>query len=340
MATRAQKAKLGIFLTVAGVLFGVTIVVFAGVSLFDSKDRYHVLFSESVSGLELGSPVKLRGVRVGQVSRVRLNPDNVEQVKVTMLLDAATPVKEDMAAVLQMQGITGLKYVELLEGTRKSKPIPPDGFITPGDSLVAKVSDRAESLTTKADQVLDNLLVLTGPDNQEAVAQTLTHVAAMAARIDDMSTNLNQIIQQINALLKENKGPIRDVISNAGDATERVTTMVGNANSLIIDLRHVIKDVELKNTVSGIDDTNRMIQRQFEDVDLGGTINSVTVTLASMQLVLEQLTRMMGQNQEELRTTMYNLRLATQSIKEFSRQVEERPSSLVFERKPKQRKLP
>lgn len=340
MATRSQKIKLGIFLTVAGVLLGVTLVVFAGLSLFDSKDRYHILFGQSVSGLELGSPVKLRGVRVGQVSRVRLNPDNVEQVKVTVLLDAGTPIKEDTAAVLQLQGITGLKYVELLEGTRKAKPVKPGGYIKAGESLVGRITDRAESLTMKADQVLDNLLVLTGEPNQEAVALMLANVANMTKRIDEMSNNLNQIIRQINELLTENKDPINGVLASAEDVTQRVSTMVGNANSLIIDLRRVVKDVELQRTVAGIDDTNRMIQAQFEDVDIGGTINDVTVTLASMQLVLEQLTRLMGQNQEELRATMYNLRMATQSIKEFSRTVEERPSSLVFERKRKKRKLP
>lgn len=340
MATRSQKVKLGVFLTVAGVLLAVTIVVFAGVSMFDSKDRYHILFTESVSGLELGSAVKLRGVRVGQVSRVRLNPDNVEQVKVTVLLDAGTPIKEDTAAILQMQGITGMKFVELLEGTRKAKKLEPDGYIKAGESLVAKVSDRAQSLTMKADQVLDNLLVLTGEENQRAVAETLSHVATMVKRIDEMSANLNQIIAQVNTLLKDNHDPINGVLASAEDVTRRVDTMIGNANELIVDLRRVIRDVELRTTIAGIDETNRMIQRQFEEVDIGGTINNVTVTLASMQLVLEQLTRLMGQNQEELRATMYNVRMATQSIKEFSRTVEERPSSLVFEKKPKKRKLP
>lgn len=325
---------------VAGVLLGLTLVVFGGLSLFDSKDRYFILFKESVSGLELGSPVKLRGVHVGQVTRIRLNPDNVEQVKVTVLLEEDTPVKEDTAAILQMQGITGMKYVELLEGTREAKRLSPDGYIRAGESLVAKVTDRAESMTAKADEVLDNLLILTGAENQAAVADTLQHVASMTQQINNMSANLTEIIANINELLSENKGPIHGVLASAEDVTRQVNTMVSNANALVVDLRRVVQGVELKEVVAGIDDTNRMIQGQFEDVNIGGTINDVTVTLASMQLVLEQLTRMMGQNQDELRATMYNLRLATQSIKEFSRTLEERPSSLVFERKPKKRALP
>ena len=340
MTTRAQKVKLGVFLTVAGVLLVVTLIVFAGVSMFDSKDRYFILFEESVSGLELGSPVKLRGVRVGQVSKIELNPKNVEEVKVTVLLDVGTPIKQDTAAILQMQGITGLKYIELLEGTKESKPLEPGGYIKAGASLVSKVTDRADTLSMKADKVLDNLLVLTGDANQKRVASTLAHVESMVRQIDKMSANLNQIIEQINALLKENRGPIKNVVANADDVTERVNVMVANANNLVVELRKVVEDVELKRTVAGIDETNRMIQDQFESVDLGGTINDVTVTLTSMQLVMERLTKMMGQNQEELRATMYNLRLATQSIKEFSRSIEERPSSLVFDRKPKKRKLP
>ena len=223
-------------MTVAGVLLGVTLIVFAGISLFDSKDRYFILFSESVSGLELGSPVKLRGVRVGQVSRVRLNPDNVEQVKVTVLLDTGTPVKQDTAAILQLQGITGMKYVELLQGTKESKTLKPGGFIKAGESLVGKITGRAESLTVKADQVLDNLLVITGRENQESLNETLKNIASMTRRIDEMSVNLNKIIAQITKLLEENEKPIARAVAGAADATERVNTMVANADRLITDI--------------------------------------------------------------------------------------------------------
>lgn len=340
MATRSQKVKLGVFMTVAGVLLVITLIVFAGISMFSSEERYFILFEESVSGLELGSAVKLRGVRVGQVSKIELNPENVEEVKVTVLIQKGAPVKEDTAAMMQMQGITGMKYVELLEGTRGSDPLPPEGYIKAGESLFGRVSDRADSLSLKADKVLDNLLVLTGEANQKRISSTLAHVESMVRQIDEMSANLNQVIIQINELLKENRGPIKNVVASADDITKQINVMVGNANGLIVELHDVVEGVELRETVAGIDQTNRMIQEQFESVELGDTINDVTVTLASMQLVLEQLTRMMGQNQEELRATMYNLRLATQSIKEFSRTIEERPSSLIFDRKPKRRKLP
>ena len=340
MATRSQKFKLGVFLTVAGVLFAVTLITFAGLQMFSSQERYFVLFQESVSGLELGSPVKLRGVRVGQVSRIRLNPENVEQVQVTVMLEEGTPVKEDTLALLQMQGITGLKYVELLEGTRKAKPLPPGSYIKAGESLVAKVSDRAESLTLKADKVLDNLLVLTGEQNQKRIASTLAHVESMVRTIDEMSANLNNVITQLNELLTENRDPIKNVLRNVDETTEEVTTLVSNANRLIVDLRSVIEGVELKRTIAGIDETNRMIQEQFAGIELRKAVNSVSLTLGSMQLVLEQLTQMIGQNQDELRAAMYNLRLATQSIKEFSRAIQEEPSILIFDEKPKPRKLP
>ncbi len=340
MATRSQKFKLGVFLTVAGVLFVVTIAVFAGMQMFASQDRYHVLFEESISGLELGSPVKLRGVRVGEVTKIRLNPDNVEQVQVTMLLAGDTPVKQDTAALVQMQGITGLKYIELSEGTRDSKPLEKGGYIKPGESLVSKVSDRADSLSLKVDKILDNMLVLTGEQNQKRIGSTLAHVESMVRTIDEMSANLNMMIKQLNELLTENREPIRNVLANADDTTERVNTLVGNANSLIVDLRGVVEGVRLEKTIAGIDETNSMIQKQFADLDLRTTVTNVSRTLAGLQLVMAELTKLMGQNQDELRAAMYNLRLATQSIKEFSRSVEEQPSSLIFDSKPKPRKLP
>ena len=78
--------------------------------------------TDSVAGLNLNAPVKYRGVDVGLVRRIVLNPANVEEVQLTLAIQHGTPVKEDTIAVLQTQGLTGIAYVELTAG-RKDSPL-------------------------------------------------------------------------------------------------------------------------------------------------------------------------------------------------------------------------
>jgi phospholipid/cholesterol/gamma-HCH transport system substrate-binding protein len=88
-----------------------------------SYDRYYAYMQESVSGLSVNSPVKYRGVEVGRVKEIVLNPDNPEEVRLTMDIARGTPVKADTLAVLDTQGLTGLAIVNLTGGSRESPPL-------------------------------------------------------------------------------------------------------------------------------------------------------------------------------------------------------------------------
>jgi phospholipid/cholesterol/gamma-HCH transport system substrate-binding protein len=73
--------------------------------------RYEIDFAGSVSGLPEGGQVLYRGIPVGRVADIRINPDNVEAVLVTIEVDRETPIKEDTVATLEFQGLTGIAYV-------------------------------------------------------------------------------------------------------------------------------------------------------------------------------------------------------------------------------------
>ena len=340
MATKSQKVKLGIFLTVSGVLFAATLAIFAGLQLLDEQTYYYVLFGESVSGLELGSQVKYSGVRVGTVEEVEVFEENLEQIRVTIALVEDTPVRTDTRAVLRYQGITGLKFIELQGGTEEADPLPPRSYIPAEQGVMAQLTDRADDISRKVDQILDNLLIITGPENQARIASALATFDEMVVSVNTLSRELAQAAATMNALLQKNDEPLTNTIRNVSETTERMEETIGNANVLLVELRQAVEGVDLGRAVGGLEETNRMIQTRLESVDLEGTVNSVTVTLNAMQLLLERMTQMMGQNQEQLRATMYNLRLTTESLKDFARSIEREPSRLLFDDPPDARELP
>ena len=125
MEPKVNYAVVGAFV----VLLGVTIL---GAILWLGKtdyrgiyDRYYVYTRESVAGLSVDSTVKYRGVDVGRVKEVILNPENTEEVRVTLDIVGGTPIKIDTKAVLVTQGLTGLVTLNLTGGSREAPPLTP-----------------------------------------------------------------------------------------------------------------------------------------------------------------------------------------------------------------------
>lgn len=94
--------------TVLGAIFWLGKTDYRGI-----YDRYDVYTRESVAGLSVDSTVKYRGVDVGRVKEVVLNPENPEEVRITLNIVGGTPVKTDTQAVLVTQGLTGLVTLNL-----------------------------------------------------------------------------------------------------------------------------------------------------------------------------------------------------------------------------------
>ena len=72
MKTKVSPAVVGMFVLGAIILGVFALVSFGGVNFFSRPQRFQVNFDETVHGLDLGSPVKLRGVRVGRVVSINL----------------------------------------------------------------------------------------------------------------------------------------------------------------------------------------------------------------------------------------------------------------------------
>ncbi|HHH14026.1 MAG TPA: MCE family protein, partial [Thiolapillus brandeum] len=121
MGSNANYAIVGLFvlLFTAGVLgFAYWLAKHGGQQEYD---YYQVFMTESVAGLSTDASVKYRGVEVGTVSEMDLNPDNPEEVRLVLKIRRGTPVKTDTRATLKFYGITGLAFIEL-QGTSRDAP--------------------------------------------------------------------------------------------------------------------------------------------------------------------------------------------------------------------------
>jgi phospholipid/cholesterol/gamma-HCH transport system substrate-binding protein len=287
--TRAQKLRLGIFLAVGLTVLVGGLVILAGMKLGEQRDRYRVRWTDgavSLSGLEIGSPVKYSGIRVGRVDSVRIDPDDVGVIVVELSLDGGTPVAEDTKANLGSQGISGLKYIELSRGSASARLRKPGEEIPAGSSLFDSLAGQAEDIARKVDAVLDRLVDLTGPDmkariagvlersdqlmgtvdgllqdNREALKTLASRLAGTATQVEAMAAELAGTARRANLLLDESAALLR----SARATPERVNAFLEQGTAVLASTRTLLGADGLQKALGGINSVD--LQSRHEVIE-------------------------------------------------------------------------
>jgi phospholipid/cholesterol/gamma-HCH transport system substrate-binding protein len=230
MAAPTNHYKLGLF-----VLLGVAAAIAVAVGLGAQSMRketvtYHTYFNESVQGLDVGSPVKFRGVTIGHVAAIEVAPDHrhvevieeldVRDIKRLGLTDAGVGhsigrhkarflVPPDLRAQLGSQGITGVKFIAIDFFDEKTTPAlalpfpPPENYIPAATSMMKNLEDTISKAAEKLPELVDAVVAITSRIDRmvaqlekdqvsEKTASTLTHA-------DEVLTSLGVTVKRIES---------------------------------------------------------------------------------------------------------------------------------------------
>ena len=222
---------------VAGVLW-----LAAGMGGKQTTNPYQAVIQESVAGLNVDAPVKYMGVDVGKVSRIWIDPQNSEQVRMLFLIERGTPIKSDSLAVLKTQGLTGIAYVELSGGSASAPPllagadgVPP--MIPFKLSLGARLENVLTNVLGNVDRVSNNLNAVFDSENQVALKSALADLAglahAMAAQKGAVSAGLADAARtaKLTAQAGEQLAPTLDRVAAGAQAVERMAEVAKQAGA-------------------------------------------------------------------------------------------------------------
>jgi len=272
MASKAQRIKVGIFVAVTAALLTIVLVVFGGIRLWEKKSHYTIEFDDSVMGLETGAQVYLNGIRVGRVDSIEVSPTDLGKVVVEIAVERDAPIHTDTKALLQFAGITGLKVIDLREGTLTAPLLPDGGRIAQGETILDKVqrqattiADQSEKLMNRANQIVDNLAVITDPQRFAPLDDIVAGAKATA-------TNLAAASSEMRTMVAENRVALRDTLGNLRGATAstkniidtQVAGLVSSANALLSDIGNFVHGSEgqLRSTVFDL----RQASRNFKEL--------------------------------------------------------------------------
>ena len=237
--------------TVIGILVLVGIGLIIGFAYWmlrpaDDEDvkKYAIYFNESVLGLNLDAAVKYRGISVGKVTQMKINPKNSEQVEVIITILKTTPVKEDTVAKLTAQGITGLTYINLSKGSHISKLLTKKAgekypviktipsFFENFEKSLGKVSSRLSSTLGRTEELL-------GTANQEQMAlllkrsanvmekmnkllddETIEHLQNTSRHMDSFSKKLDRVMPNVDFFIDKSIKWEKNISTSFASITE------------------------------------------------------------------------------------------------------------------------
>jgi phospholipid/cholesterol/gamma-HCH transport system substrate-binding protein len=260
METRASYLLVGAFALLAMAGFVTAVVWMAGMNLRAELAYYDIFFEGSVTGLKPGNPVRYRGIPVGVVSDVSINPENVEQVRVMIEVPADTPVKTDTVASLEFQGLTGVAYVQLSAGTNKAAmlkaaPDQPRPVINSRPSQLQELFDYAPELAARVTAFVDRMNALLSPANRENFGETLANVRdftnALASRGDDVGELLSNLAKTTKVLkdnsqnlAKETTEAVRELRRSAKSLQKLSGTIVTEVTGVGVETKRAFVDVQ------------------------------------------------------------------------------------------------
>ncbi len=179
METRANYLVIGLF-TLA-VVFGVFGFVYWFQNIGGTAERayYSAVFDGSVSGLRTGATVLFNGIRVGEVTDLKLDPQRPKQVVAIIAIDKSVAVRKDTEVGLEFQGLTGIASVALKGGSPASPALVGDKDNPP---LLTAAPGAAQDVTQGARDTLRRIddLIDAEPGSLPQRAQQSRHVQPIA----------------------------------------------------------------------------------------------------------------------------------------------------------------
>jgi phospholipid/cholesterol/gamma-HCH transport system substrate-binding protein len=259
MEREANYAAVGAFVLVVALLGALFVFWYSDSREHRDYNRYEIYFLGSVSGLDKGAPVRYLGVGVGRVSDMRIDPRDSSRVEVIVDIDSTTPISSHTIAELQLQGVTGLLYIDLSEDRANKRVGPPvaglrypvirsapsrfDVFLASLPELViqaAEVVKRAERLLSDAN---------------------LNAVNGALGNLSQASSKLPQAVHDLNALVTELRGATAELGASAKSA-HGVIDAVGPDVQSAAQRLHVVAD----HLASATDHLDQVIADNREDI--------------------------------------------------------------------------
>ena len=345
MSDKQQYLRLGLFVMISLVLLFCVLFFLGARSLFQPSLTVETYFNDSIAGLDVGAPVKFRGVPIGKVTAILLAPDIYERdvpvgkrkgyivVRATATgprthlwsEDLATYVGRGLRVQTQLTGITGQQSLALdFFDPEKYPPLPFDWkpkypYIPSAPSLASEIISSVQNLVSSLDKadiqrIAHNLDTLLANANKKLDELPVGQLSAEASAVlKDARTTIDRIDRVLA------RAPIDETVRNLSAASRRLDDLLG--------------DPALKRTLTDVSIVTDRLRRIADSGELDRVVRNLDRTVQRADALL-------GDNQYDIRGIVRDLRTTSDNLRTLSEIIKRYPPGLLVGGPPPKVELP
>lgn len=345
MTQKPHFFKLGLFVVLAFGLTAAMLIAFGAGKFFKSEILAETCFDESVQGLDVGSEVKYKGVKIGTVkaittpTKVYHQPSSYVLVIISLSEDCyvgqpgETPgarfrkaIEDGLSVALSFKGITGAAYLETDYQGRRETPL--EITWTPENLYVPSRRSNIKRVGDALNQLLDTVGSLNIKGMGQDLGSLVTTLNEKAAGLDtaglsDKAEGLIQELRTTNETIATFLGSqqLTRMVSDAGESFSGLKTMVRQAGPSV--------DTAMKHLESATESISR-VAGTIEDQHAA----KLKGLLSSLERTAKMLENMVWINSDAVSRAVRNLENTSENLNQLTLELKKYPGRLLLERPP------
>jgi phospholipid/cholesterol/gamma-HCH transport system substrate-binding protein len=245
MENKSHATAAGLFVVLA---LGLVVALAAWLSRdMGARRVYEISTASIVTGLQPQAAVRFRGVSVGKVDSIGFDAASPGNVLIRLSVDTAAPITSTTFATLDLQGVTGLTYVQLDDRAPAGGPLETSSAqparIPLRAGLLATLSERGAEAITQLEVTSKRLTELLSENNQKALIGSVQSIGQAAQDLGTLSKGLDSTVREqlrpalasvppltksVGVTLEALRASSGD-IGQAANATQQTATEFGNS---------------------------------------------------------------------------------------------------------------
>lgn len=163
---------------------------------------YHIYTQSAVSGINSNTPVKYKGISVGNVVSMGFKKDDSNTVQIDIAINKKIPVKEGSELIIDSDGLVGANYLNLKQN-ENGKVIDNESNATLilSKNTLSKILDNVPNMSNDVQQVLNNIKVMTDSKNIEDIRNMLVSLQSTKQNLDETLLSANKLIKDLDKAL-------------------------------------------------------------------------------------------------------------------------------------------
>ena len=281
-----EEIKAGIIIVSSFLVLSALVILIGGSRFFEKADLYSVKVMNA-TGLEVGTQVKLGGVRVGSVKAIKEPTGPGQRVTVEIGLKHGTPVFKGTRAMISQNGFVGDIFMLLAVDKTTEGRILPGGEIPAEESAdFARIMAKLEGLSQTVEGLVKDVDKVFSPKNvaeierligntNKAVVSGSASIEKVASSLKSTTEKLQGVLGEVEDLVKTNKPEVAALIRKAREDLERAGEMIKSFESAARSVDKATGSVD------------RLVDRQA--AGLGNLVDTVTRTAEDLQELLQEV---------------------------------------------------